>query len=108
MDDGVLHKVCSTSSHLQGSWKAINDQAPKYIQQLIKVRQQQDHNLRNNDKVKLESPSSFNNNKQEDRAFSFAAPRLWNALPEYVRTAASLPNFKKNLKTHLFEKCYNN
>ena len=102
MDDGVLHKVCSTSSHLQGSWKAINDQAPKYIQQLIKVRQPQDHNLRNNDKVKLESPSSFNNNKHEDRAFSFATTRQWNALPENVRNAALLSNFKKNLKTHLF------
>ena len=88
--------------------KAINDQAPNYIQQIIKVRQQKDHNLRNNDKVKLESPSSFNNNKHEDRAFSFAAPRLWNALPENARNAASLSNFKKNLKTHLFQKCYNN
>ena len=33
------------------TWNAINDQAPKYIQQLMKMRQQQNHNLRSNSKV---------------------------------------------------------
>ena len=37
-----------------------------------------------------------------DRAFSVAAPRLWNALPPDVVSAPSLPVFKKLLKTHLF------
>ena len=87
---------------------AINNQAPKYIQKLIIVRQQQNHNLRSNNKVMLESPSPLNKNKHEERAFSFAAPILWNPLPEYVKNAATLSNFKKNLKTHLFQNCYKN
>ena len=79
--------------------RAINEKAPKYIQQ----RQQQNHNLRSNNKVMLESPSPLNKNKHEERAFSFAAPILWNTLLENVKNAATLSNFKKNLKTHLFQ-----
>ena len=86
------------------TWKAINNQAPKYIQQLIQIRPQQNHNLRSNNKLLLTKPAPLNKNKFEDRAFSFAAPQLWNALPEHVRTAATPQIFKKTLKTHLFQK----
>jgi len=41
-----------------------------------------------------------------DRAFSVAAPRLWNALPLTVRAAPTLASFKKLLKTHLFKIAY--
>ncbi|KAL3046902.1 hypothetical protein OYC64_021177 [Pagothenia borchgrevinki] len=37
-----------------------------------------------------------------DRAFSVAAPTIWNALPAEIRNAASLDIFKSSLKTHLF------
>ncbi|KAM3877440.1 aromatase [Diretmus argenteus] len=37
-----------------------------------------------------------------DRAFSVAAPSLWNALPKSFRDAPSLNIFKATLKTHLF------
>ena len=67
------------------TWKAINKQAPIYIQELIKVRQQQNHNLRSNNKVMLESPSPLNKNKHEERAFSFAATILWNPLQPMKR-----------------------
>ena len=32
------------------------------------------------------------------------APKLWNGLPESIKTAGSVANFKKMLKTHLFNK----
>ena len=67
------------------TWKALNNQAPKYIKQLIQKRQQQSYHVRSNDKLLLENPASLNKNKFEDRAFSFAAPKLWNALPQNVR-----------------------
>ena len=38
-----------------------------------------------------------------DRAFSVAAPILWNELPKNIRDAPSLPAFKTALKTHLFK-----
>ena len=36
------------------------------------------------------------------RSFSYAAPRLWNALPMFIRKLDSLDNFKAKLKYHLF------
>ena len=37
-----------------------------------------------------------------ERACSFSAPRLWNALPKYIRDSVSLNDFKSQLKTYLF------
>jgi len=39
-----------------------------------------------------------------ERAFSVAAPRLWNSLPVDIRNAATLYTFKKKLKTFVFYK----
>ena len=36
-----------------------------------------------------------------DRAFSVTAARAWNALPSSVRTAPSLLQFRRDLKTAL-------
>ena len=43
-----------------------------------------------------------------NRAFSYAAPTLWNSLPEHVKTAESLHAFKTALKTFLFSKHFKN
>ena len=37
-----------------------------------------------------------------ERAFLFAAPKLWNAVPRFIRESISVDTFKKKLKTHLF------
>ena len=36
------------------------------------------------------------------RAFSVAAPSVWNSLPADIRLYESVPLFKRHLKTHLF------
>ena len=36
------------------------------------------------------------------RAFSVAAPSVWNSLPADIRLCESVPLFKRHLKTHLF------
>ncbi|KAK5893970.1 hypothetical protein CesoFtcFv8_010712 [Champsocephalus esox] len=41
-----------------------------------------------------------------DRAFSVAAPTLWNALPAEIRNIPTLDAFKKALKSHLFIKAF--
>ena len=45
-----------------------------------------------------------------DRAFTNFAPRLWNALPDFIRTSETLSYFKAHLKHHLFSNYneYNN
>ena len=42
-----------------------------------------------------------------DRAFSVAAPKLWNELPLGLRSLVTINLFKKHLKTDLFKKAYN-
>ena len=40
------------------------------------------------------------------RSFSYAAPKLWNELPDSVRHSESISIFKTKLKTYLFKNFY--
>ena len=40
------------------------------------------------------------------RAFSVAAPTLWNSLPDSVKSARNIASFRRNLKTYLFKMAY--
>ena len=40
------------------------------------------------------------------RAFAVAGPTLWNSLPGLVQSASSMAQFRKLLKTHLFQIAY--
>ena len=42
-----------------------------------------------------------------DRAFSVAAPKLWNELQIDLRSLVTINLYKKHLKTDLFKKAYN-
>ena len=61
--------------------------------------------LRSVDQGLLTVPSS-NQRTYGDRAFSVAAPKLWNALPPDIRNSGSITLFKCKLKTFLFRKYY--
>ena len=39
-------------------------------------------------------------------AFVFAPPKSWHALPGFIRETNSIDNFKRKLKTCLFEKAF--
>ncbi len=41
-----------------------------------------------------------------ERSFSYAAPKLWNELPEYIRKSENLSILKTRLKTYLFKQYY--
>ncbi|KAJ8416847.1 hypothetical protein AAFF_G00327250 [Aldrovandia affinis] len=57
---------------------------------------------------KLTAPSlrAPGSRSSRSRLFSVLVPRWWNNLPQSVRTAESLPIFRKRLKTHLFRLHY--
>ena len=57
--------------------------------------------LRSSNELVLEVPRSRLKTKG-DRAFSVAAPKLWNSLPLRIRHAASLESLKSSLKTNFF------
>lgn len=60
-------------------FKALNGLAPSYLSELLVVR---DHALTSTNQLLLDVPKS---KRWGDRAFSVAAPRLWNKLPAELR-----------------------
>ena len=42
-----------------------------------------------------------------ERAFSVAAPKAWNSLPDSLKQINDIVKFRKDLKTHLFNLAYN-
>ena len=84
------------------TYKALNGLAPIYILELLEPYlppQLLCSAQRNLLKVPYTRTITYGN-----RAFSYAAPTLWNSLPEPVKTAESLCIFKTALKTFLFSK----
>jgi hypothetical protein len=84
--------------------KALHGRAPCYIQDMLlpylPARQ-----LRSSGTGLLQEPK-FRTKTYGMRAFSIAAPRIWNALPTEIRLCSKHDSFIKLLKTHLFKKYY--
>ena len=77
-----------------------DDTFPSYLKNLIS-RYNPSKSLRSSEKNTLVKPK--NSLKTfGDRSFSYAAPDVWNKLPEYLKLSETLGIFKKRLKTHLF------
>ena len=70
------------------------------------VKKANTRTLRSNTKNLLQIPLT-NLKRFGDRAFCAYAPRLWNELPDNIKAADSVQNFKKQLKTLLFRKEFN-
>ena len=87
-------------------FKALQGEAPQYIKDLISWYKP-NKNLRSANEMLLQTKPS-NLVTCGDRAFSIAAPKLWNGLPTEIKASKSVPIFKAKLKTYLFRKCYEN
>lgn len=82
------------------TFKALHGIAPAYISDLINLYIPE-RNLRSSNSNRLAVPR-YKLRTCGYRAFSCAAPLLWNALPSNIRFADSLCSFKSQLKTYLF------
>ena len=99
--EGIVFKVATFE------YRALNGTAPKYLERrLVKrvpnrvgLRQRLDADLM------LEVPLT-RRARYGDRAFSVAAPRIWNSLPGCVKSCSTLGEFKSELKKHLFSCIY--
>ena len=85
------------------TFKVIHGLAPSYLCELISYRSTT-RDLRSINNVLLDVPKSTS--CIGSRAFIFSAPKLWNSLPEDVRTCVSLSIFKTKLKTYLFREAF--
>ena len=75
------------------TYKAMNGMAPKYIVDLLQ---------RYTPTGQLRSSSNNLLKSYGDRSFHVAAPRLWNALPNSIKSIQSLNGFRNKIKTLLF------
>ena len=80
------------------TFKALNGLAPVYITELLN-RYEPMRNLRSSNRNLLAIPKS-QTVTYGDRAFSVAAAKLWNSLPENIRCIDSLKNFKSAVKSN--------
>ena len=84
------------------TFKALNNQTPKYLCELISIKKPS-RSLRSNTSIVLHRKKA-NTVTYGQRSFHHAAPELWNQLPSHVKNATSLQQFKSLLKAHLFSK----
>ena len=86
------------------TYKALNDTAPSYIVDLIHSKPTT-RTLRSNNKCLLHVPRCYTKSYGE-RAFSRAAPLLWNSIPFHLRSLPTVEQFKKGIKTYLFSRAF--
>ena len=86
-------------------YKSLHGLSPSYLKDLIRPYVPS-RPLRSADKMLLE-PFSAKKRSRGDRSFKAAGPKLWNALPLYIRSAESIGTFRSLLKTHLFSIAFN-
>ena len=82
------------------TYKAVHGHAPAYIRNLISFTTLK--SLRSASQLALKPGPRSKTSSYGDRAFAVAAPKLWNNIPYNIRSAASIGQFKTQLKTFLF------
>ena len=87
------------------TFKALHNLAPSYIQDLVHCHQPT-RTLRSTSLNLLQLPSPPRTSTYGGRAFSIAAPSLWNKLPSHLKDCSCIDIFKRHLKTYLFRQYY--
>ncbi len=83
------------------AYRTTTGSAPAYFHSLMTIYIPS-RSLRSASERRLVVPSQ-RGSKSLSRTFSFTIPGWCNDLPTPIRNAGSLPTFKQQLKTHLFQ-----
>ena len=86
------------------TYKILNGKSAGYLEPLIKDYHPS-RALRSSSHSLLCTPA-IKSKTYGGRAFSTAAPQLWNTIPEFVKNANSVVTFKTKLKKILFRKYF--
>ena len=89
----IKYKICTLK------YKVIHSCQPVYLHNLLKPMNRT-RNLRSSDDDQLVVPRV--SSKMGERAFSVAAPLLWNCIPLEIKKSKSAQSFRKKLKTLYF------
>ena len=85
-------------------YKCLNGLGPTYLSELL--RYTNGPQLLHSSSQNFLSVPRTRFKAYGDRAFSTAAPRLWNQLPPELRSVTSVDQFRSQLKTYLFKLAY--
>ena len=90
-------------NHIQNNdtFKSLQDLAPQYLTELVTPYRPK-RSLRSAKKDLLNLPK-MSLKRYGYRSFQYAAPALWNNLPESIKSSKELSSFKSSLKTYLFK-----
>ena len=91
MEQRIIFKI------LLLTFKALNNLCPMYISDLLETYKPARTLRSSGRKVLVVTHSKLKS--YGDRAFSVAAPRLWNDIPNSIKYSEHLSSFKRNLKT---------
>ena len=93
----IIFKICTIT------YQALSTKQPAYLHSML-TPARQPRQLRSSGSGLLSAPRVKTN--AGTRAFSVAAPTLWNSLPDSVKSARNIASFRRNLKTYLFKMAY--
>ncbi len=86
------------------TYKSLNGLAPQYLSEFL-LHYSHPRPLRSQNSGRLLTPR-ISKSTAGIRSFFYLAPKLWNNLPNTVREAGALYQFKSRLKTYLFNLAY--
>ena len=92
---------------LTQTYKAVNGESPKYIQNLLQMYQP-GRDLRTKQRKLMLVVPKTRTVTYGDRCFATIAPKLWNRLPSAVKESKNINSFKRSLKTHFFIQHFGN
>ena len=84
-------------------FKSQHNLAPNYLREIIRAKENTRSGLRSGQRDNILDIPCTKNKTFADRSFSVNGPRLWNDLPDELRSLTDLQSFKNKLKTHLFQ-----
>ena len=83
------------------AYQCFHQFGPSYLVELL-TQYKPERTLRSSKKSLFCVPQTMTRSYGE-RSFSYAAPVLWNHLPEHVRKINTYESFRTSLKSHLFK-----
>ena len=97
----IEHKI------LMITFKCITGITPKYLQDLIFIKNSTWDNMQSNNTGIILHPPKVKYQTFAAWSFMYTAPTLWNQLPKCIRDSPNLDIFRKRLQTHLFHQAFN-
>ena len=106
--ESLLNKVNLPTLHMNRlrciateTYKCINNMSPEYLRDLVELKQTK-YSFRYENTVKIPTVRTVTYGQ---RSFRFESARVWNSLPNELRTATSFREFKGLIRTWVGPRC---